>query len=624
MVNMPYTFALGNLKITGGNSGDTYTAAYTGQTGSEVPPGLSLGSDNQSLVGTPTSTTGSPYSVKVTVTDTTTNATASTTFTLPVVPETVAATTNTGYLKGQYACFTEQFKDTGSTSASGSGNLLYRQGSVFAFTASGGGSITGGELDTNSPSSGYKSPTTNGALSGSYAVGSDNRGYLLLATANNSGSIVFALAGGNLNSNSHFSEFALTEMDDAGTSPAGKHGGGHCYLQSPASSWNTASAALSGSYAFGFRDESSDGDLGALAGYVDFNSTSSSVSGESDQVQAGTFNKDSSGAPTSLTGTYTNTVDSYGRTTMTVGPSGGQSPFVVYLTDNSVGEMLIMTTPSHGNGTITGAHDLFIGQARAQNATAVSSSTPLSGPFVLYMSGPDCCGNFKANVMQVSANDYVVFENDNETLTINSGSGSSVPYTYPAASVTSRGTFNMSSAYGADLFYVYNTNSAVVLFADGQSSGEAQGLLGWIEPQTAPTSGTWALSDMSSASGTSYFMRSLPNWSTSTDSQSGAFTATSGAMTPFAQDDGSQNSASWDENFSSIMGAPAAGSIALDPTYGQDGVFDVNVTPTGGTAATISYCAAISVNKATNSSAKGRFACVNASKSSPDVTIGQE
>ena len=63
----------------------------------------------------------------------------------------------------------------------------------------------------------------------------------------------------------------------------------------------------------------------------------------------------------------------------------------------------------------------------------------------------------------------------------------------------------------------------MVLFADGQSSGEAQGLLGWIEPQTAPT-GSWALSDMSSASGTSYFMGSLQNWNNDLDSQSGTFT----------------------------------------------------------------------------------------------------
>jgi hypothetical protein len=310
---------------------------------------------------------------------------------------------------------------------------------------------------------------------------------------------------------------------------------------------------------------------------------------------------------------------------MTIGPSQGQSSFVVYLTNNSVGEMLVMTTASHGNGTTTGANDLFIGEARGQNASAVSSSTPLSGPFVGYMSAPDCCGNFKATVLQMSANDFVDFENDNGTLTLNSGSGS-VPYTYPAASVPDRGTFNTSPGYGADLFYVYNTNSAMVLFADGQSSGESQGLLGWIEPQTAPASGTWALSDVSSASpGTSYFTGSLQNWNNSTDSQSGAFTAVSGAFTPFAQDEGEQNWASWDQDFSLILGEPAAGSIALDTTYGQDGVFDVNITPTGGTATPITYCVAISVDEATNSSTKGRFACANASDGGgPVITIGQQ
>ena len=346
--------------------------------------------------------------------------------------------TNTGYLKGQYACSLEQFWDAGFTSSSGSGNLLYRGGGVLAFTANGSGAITGGEADHNSPYSGYQYVSS---LSGAYVVGSDNRGYLNLTTVNT----IFAIDGGNLNTSGVFSEFAITEMDDAGANPSGTHGGGHCYLQSPASSWNTANAALSGSYAFGFRDESSDGSLGALAGYVDFTSASSSVSGEVDQVKAGTFN-----GPASLTGTYTKTVDSYGRTTMTIGPSQGQSPFVVYLTNNSAGEMLVMTTASHGNGTQTGANDLFIGQARAQNASAVSSSTPLSGPFVLYMSGPDCCGNFKASVIQMAAHDYVDLENDNSSFTASSGSGA-IPYTYPAASITSRGTFNTSPGYGDSL-----------------------------------------------------------------------------------------------------------------------------------------------------------------------------
>ena len=96
-------------------------------------------------------------------------------------------------------------------------------------------------------------------------------------------------------------------------------------------------------------------------------------------------------------------------------------------------------------------------------------------------------------------------------------------------------------------------------------------------------------------------------------------------MSPFAQDEGDQNFASWGENFSLILGTPAAGSIALDPTYGQDGVFDVNITPTGGTATMVSYCVAISVNEATNSSTKGRFACVNTSDGGgPVINIGQQ
>ena len=94
--------------------------------------------------------------VTLKVTDSTTPVaqTQTTTFTLPVVLETVAA--HNSYLSGQYACYYYQYWDGGVTGGNGT-STLYRGGAVFAFTANGSGSITGGEMDTNSPSKGYKS-----------------------------------------------------------------------------------------------------------------------------------------------------------------------------------------------------------------------------------------------------------------------------------------------------------------------------------------------------------------------------------------------------------------------------------------------------------------------------------
>ena len=154
---------------------------------------------------------------------------ASTTYDLTFVPETTG--TNNSRLSGQYACYLMQYWQGGARG--GNGQLLMRGGAVFAFSADGNGHITGGEIDHNSLISGYLSAGDIGALGGTYAVGADDRGYMLPSIGGNS--VVLALAGGNLDSNSRFTEFAMIEMDDAGSSPSGQYGGGHCYKQNTTS-----------------------------------------------------------------------------------------------------------------------------------------------------------------------------------------------------------------------------------------------------------------------------------------------------------------------------------------------------------------------------------------------------
>ena len=89
------------------------------------------------------------------------------------------------------------------------------------------------------------------------------------------------MAGGNLNSGV-FSEFAITEMDDAGAAPnypSGQHGGGHCYQQNTT---ELTSFQPFGGYVFGMRGEDIWGNLEGLAGYVKY--ASGSVSGVIDIV----------------------------------------------------------------------------------------------------------------------------------------------------------------------------------------------------------------------------------------------------------------------------------------------------------------------------------------------------
>lgn len=599
MVGMPYTF--GNFEISGGTS--PYTVTY-----SNLPDGLAQSTSNTyQIVGTPTSSAVGTTTVTLKVTDYA-SATVQTTFKLPVAATTTAA--NNSYLKGQYACYYQQYWDDGV--AVSTSDTFYRGGAVLAFTASGGGAITGGEMDSSSPSKGYKSATTNGALSGTYVVGSDNRGYLNLVV--NSNTQLFALAGGKLDSSSNFSEFAIVGMDDAGSSPSGKTGSGHCYKQDTSTA--LSSLTVSGGYVFGWRGEDSGGSLESFAGY--FNFSSGNVTGTIDMVDDGTYTAD-----VAITGTYTTTLDSYGRTTMAVGPSGEQGDFVMYYTNNTAGEAVLMSAESHTSST---SGDFLLGEARKSN---ISTSYPLNGNAVLYTSGPDSSlTTYKAQVSQATATGssssttFVInanISNDGGTLnTTDKMAGKTLTYT--TNSTTGRTTIAQSgTTIAGDVFYVYDTNSAVVLFADGSSS-TVQNQLGWLEPQTAP-SGTWAASDLSA----SYFMSDVINGDYSNGAGSGVLTVgSSGSMSNFAQDQGGQQWADWDEGLSGDSSTTATGVVDPDSTYGSYGVFDVKVTPDGGTESTQVYCVAVSVDAAANSSTKGRLVCVDASNSSPKLTILEE
>ena len=607
MVNMPYTFG-NNLSITGGNG--PYTCAY-----SNAPAGLSLQSGTCNLIGIPTSSGSTTVTLKVTDSTTPVAQTQTTTFTLPVVPETVA--TNNSELKGQYACYWQVFYDNGVTG--GTGSTLYRGGRVFAFTADGNGNITGGEGDSNSPTSGGGYSYGGFSSGGTYAVGSDNRGYLLLGSPSGAPAVL-AIAGGDLDSNSHFSDFALVEMDDVGPSPnypTHQHGGGHCYEQN-----TTALSGIkpSGGYVWGLTGEDASGNIESQVGSAQY--SSGSVSGVIDMVDAGTYQ-----GPINISGTNTAT-DAYGRMTITAGPSGETANTSVwYFTNNAVGEAVGMSANPHNASSDA---DLLIGEARAQNAAHVATSHPIDGPLVIYLTGLDDnngeLNTYKSMMMQgagsSSAATFTInvdIENAGGTISTETALGS---MSYAVAPTTGRFAFPTSKS-GVDVFYFYDTNSAVALFGDGQNATDVQNLIGWMAPQTAPSSGTWATGDLAA----SYFMSPVSNGGYNDKWNSAALTLnSSGSFTTFAQDSGSQNWADWDEPLSGSTSQSATGALVPDTTLdpnGTYGIFDVNVTQ-GGTTTTQVYCVAISVDKATNSSTQGRLVCLDATSQSPQFTIVSE
>ena len=601
MVGMPYTF--NGVSVSGGSS--PYTITYSGE-----PGGLSEDS-NSNLVGTPT--TPGTTTVTVTVKDnSTTTQTVTKTFNLPVVTETVAA--HDSYLTGQYACYFNQYWNGGVTGGDNS-STLYRGGGVFAIKVNGSGTITDGEVDHSSPKAGYKSASTNGALGGTYAVGSDNRGYLSFTVGSSTTPVVFALAGGNLNSSAQFTELAITEMDDAGTDPGGQYGSGHCYKQDTTTAFT--GTLPSGGYVFNLTGEDSKGEPESVVGSVQFTAGSGSgtLTAVQDVVDGTTVT-----AAMSSTGTVT-TADSFGRLTMAAG-----NPTVVYLTNNTKGAIVIMGEQAH-NGSSNA--DFLIGEGRKQVATVLTASYPLKGSGILYIEGTEDNSSsgltYKALAYQFTGGSSA------KTITLNSGiKNSSGTFSQDTEDVigqtltytvdTTTGRVSITGDAGIH-FYLYDTNSAAVLFADTSNSGASvENLTGWTEPQTAPTSGTWVVGGLAA----SYFMYEIENGDYNNDSETSVLTLDgSGNLGNYASDDGGHNWASWDEGLTGNSGTTETGTIVSDTTDGKYGLFDVNFTESK-TTTTQSYCYAISVDAATVSTAKGKLVCVDPSSDSPRLNVIQE
>jgi hypothetical protein len=623
MVGMPYTYNGVSVNGGTGNFIITYTNAPAG-----LVNGTSANNDANFLVGTPTAS--GTTKVTVTVTDSTTAQTVSATFNLTVVEKTVAA--HNGYLTGQYACYFDQYWDGGVTG--GTGSTLYRGGGVFAIAVNGSGTITGGEVDHNSPKSGYKSASVNGALGGTYVVGADSRGYMLLTVGSSTTPVVFALAGGNLNSSAQFSEFAITEMDDAGTDPSGQHGSGHCYKQDTTTAFT--GTLPSGGYVISMTGESGSGSPASTVGSFQFTAgtgaTTGTLTGVMDMVYGTTVEADISFAGT------TAAADSYGRMEMAAGPTGhsGADTTVVYLTNNTKGAIVAMSEePHNGTNAGEGQSDFLIGEGRKQVATVLTASNPFTGSGVLYSEGTNTenasgstptyeaqASRFTAgsSAKTITLNSSIEIDNGKFKKDSNDAIGQAM--TYAVDTTTGRVTIGQTGIY----FYLYDTNSAAVIFDqvtnnnDGTSGTAVQHMTGWIEPQVTPTSGTWAAGDLA----TSYFMYKIENGNHDDNSQSSVLTTDgSGNFSNFAEDDGGQGWASWDESLTNENGTTETGAVALDSTDGKYGLLDVSFTESG-TTTTESYCFAVSADAATVSGAKGKLVCLDANSSSPKISVIQE
>jgi hypothetical protein len=340
-VNLPFSF---HLTAQGGTGPYTWSLAAGS---AALPSPLTLDGATGLITGAPTTNAGSPFTGIIVQAKDTLGATATLAMTFTI--NAAASTVNNAVLKGSYPFLLSGFDAARRPLVTGG-----------VFVANGSGAITGGVIDSNG--TGLSAAVTNTAITGgSYSVGADNRGRLVLTTSSGTSTYVLAL-------NSGATGGYLTEFDLSGQSLTGTFA-----LQ-------TSTGALTSGYAFGaggFAANSTAGALThrALIGELQCNSGGGFASAE--YLSSGAI----SASPTVPTTGSVN-IGGFGRGSISFTKPGGAGTlnFIVY--EVSGGQLYLLSSdPASGN---TGTNDLVSGTALKQTISNGNfNAASLSGTSVV-------------------------------------------------------------------------------------------------------------------------------------------------------------------------------------------------------------------------------------------------
>lgn len=371
---------------------------------------------------------------------------------LSVVTDTAA---NDSELIGHYAFLFNGFDDATGSQVAVAGS----------FAADGKGNITEGTEDENGPSG----SALNVPLTGTYNIGSDNRGAFTITTT--SGSKTYALVLNSITSGIA-QKARFVEFDDT-TGTGGQRGSGLLRLQDTST---FTLGSITGPYAFGFSGQDATGKREAIIGSFSADGSGTISNGVADQNIGGATTNPS------LTGAYTTPTISDGRTSIILNPSNASSlNLTAYVV--SASELLVMRTDTFSSD------GLLKGTILTQTSTSFDNKA-LDSPAVYYHLGivPGSPNSSFAEIGLLTPDGSgglaVTYDN-------NKGGTISVNQTFASKyAVLSTGRVTVSGWYGGDatapqrILYLVDKNEA--FFMDTAPNVG----FGFAEPQAAaPTGG---------------------------------------------------------------------------------------------------------------------------------------
>jgi hypothetical protein len=483
--------ALTPLSITtttlpSGNIGTAYSATVVA-TGGATPYTWSLSSGTLPqgmtfsggvLSGTPLNAGSFTFTVQVKDSEAT-PVTASRQYTISI-GTTLAAGTNNAQLTGSYAFLLQGF-NVGSTSG-----VVYGVAAIGSLSANGSGALTGMEY-TNSPA-GTQSAV---AVTGSYTLGSNGQGLMVLTAGGNTN--VYTIAAANPLAGVAQS-FYLTEFDNATGATGAANATGVAKLQT-ASAFSAAS--LNGTFAFGLSGESPCsscvtpaplyGPIAAV-GVFTANGVSTISAGQED---AAAYGVNYSGV--TLTGNFAAPSTTTGIGTLHLTPTGtlfSASPTNYVYVVVASSELLLMSSDTHASNA------LLAGDVQLQRQASYSASS-LSGTAIGYESqanGSSNGGNgatvyptglnaVLSNITTTGSGTATLAQDANRAGVVSSTASSPAAITYTTA--TSGRTAVTTGGASNQVLYLYNTDAGFAL--DQAATAAYPGLIQYAQQvATAP------------------------------------------------------------------------------------------------------------------------------------------